>query len=100
MKGNPTSRRHRYTKVLDARKHAVRHLYRRNGAFYARLKVEDARGLKKMAWVPLSVTTVAQAQEETRRLLVERADQSLRHIGTTPTLETYYVETYAALLAA
>ncbi len=57
-------------------------------------------GRKKKAWVPLTVDTVPQAQEELRRLLVEREDQALRHIGESPTLETYYTKTYRALLVS
>ncbi len=97
---NRNSRRHSYTKVLDARKHPVRHLYRRNGAFYGRLTVEDEQGRKKLAWVPLAVPTVAQAQKEIRRLLVERADNTLRHYGESPTLEEYYTQTYFDLLTS
>ena len=37
-----SSRRYRYTKVLDNRKHSIRGLWRRNGKFVARLTVEDA----------------------------------------------------------
>lgn len=101
MNRNSTSRRrHTYTKVQDARKHPVRHLYRRNGAFYGRLTVEDEQGRKKMVWVPLTAATVAQAQEEIRRLLVERADNTLRHIGESPTLENYYTQSYLGLLSS
>lgn len=99
MARNSSSRRkHSYTKVVDVRKRPVRHLYRRNGSFFARISVEDEMGRKKKAWVPLTVETVPQAQEELRRLLVERVDQTLRHIGESPTLEAYYTKTYLALL--
>jgi integrase len=98
MARNISSRRHTYTKVLDVRKRPVRHLYRRNGSFFARISVEDEMGRKKKAWVPLTVKTVPQAQDELRRLLVEREDQTLRHIGESPTLEAYYTKTYLALL--
>lgn len=93
-------RRHSYTKVLDVRKRPVRHLYRRNGAFYARITVEDAQGRKKQVWVPLPADTVSKAQEELRRLLVEREDQTLRHIGESPTLEKYFTEMYLPMLFA
>jgi hypothetical protein len=36
-----SSRRYKYTKVLDNRKHAIRSLWRRNGNFLARITVED-----------------------------------------------------------
>src|SRR5262252_747438 len=36
-----SSRRYRYTKVLDNRKHPIRGLWKRNGNFVARLTVED-----------------------------------------------------------
>lgn len=54
----------------------------------------------KKAWVPLDVTTTAQAQEELRRVLVEREDQTLRHVGESPTLETYYTKSYLPILLA
>ncbi len=95
-----SQRRHSYTKVLDVRKRPVRHLYRRNGLFFARISVEDEQGRKKKAWVPLAVETTAQAQEELRRVLVEREDQTLRHVGESPTLETYYTKSYLPLLLA
>lgn len=101
MKGSPTSRRrYTYTKLNDARKRPVRHLYRRNGSFYARLRVEDDQGRKKLAWVPLEVGTVAQGQDEVRRLLVERADNTLRHIGAALNLEDYYSKTYLPYLVS
>lgn len=91
--------KHTYTKVLDNRKRPVRHLYRRNSAYYARISIEDEQGRKRKTWVPLAVETTAQAQEELRRLLVEREDQTLRHIGESPTLETYYTKTYLSLMS-
>ena len=98
IRSSTSRRRHTYTRALDAGKRPVRNLYRRNGAFYGRLTVEDEQGRKKMAWVPLEVPTVAQAQEELRRLLVERSDRTLRHIGLSPTLEEYYTKNYLSLL--
>lgn len=86
--------------MLDARKQPIRHLYRRNRSYYARLSIEDERGRKKMVWVPLEVSTTAQGQEELRRLLVERSDNSLRHVGESPTLEDYYVNSYLNLLCS
>jgi len=100
IRNTSSQRRHSYTKVLDVRKRPVRHLYRRNGSFYARISVEDEQGRKKKAWVPLNVETTAQAQDELRRVLVERVDQTLRHIGESPTLETYYTKSYLSLLLA
>ncbi len=51
---NSNSRRYRYTKVLDNRKHAIRGLRRRHGKFVARLSVEDAGGRKRVKWMPLA----------------------------------------------
>jgi hypothetical protein len=45
------SRRYKYTKVLDNRKHAIRDLWRRNGKFAARITVEDEAGLKQVKWL-------------------------------------------------
>ena len=86
--------------MLDGRKRPIRHLYRRNSLFYARISVEDTQGHKKKAWVPLEADTVPKAQEELRRLLVEREDQTLRHIGESPTLEKYFTEAYLPMLLA
>jgi hypothetical protein len=52
-----SSRRHKYTKVLDNRKHAVRGLWRRNGSYVARITVEDDIGKKTMKWIPLATAT-------------------------------------------
>ena len=78
---SPSSRRYRYTKVFDNRKHAIRGLWRRNGKFVARITVEDDAGRKAVKWVPLDAQTAAGAREEFRTLLVERGEDRLRHIG-------------------
>jgi len=79
-----SSRRYKYTKVLDNRKHAIRGLWRRNGKFVARITVEDDAGRKAVKWVPLKAETAAVAQEEFRTVLVERGEDRLRHIGRCP----------------
>src|SRR5713226_4697361 len=94
-----SSRRYRYTKVLDNRKHAIRGLWRRNGKFVARITVEDDAGHKAVKWVPLEAETAAQAQEEFRTLLVERGEDRLRHIGRGPKFADYIDQTYENRLA-
>ena len=64
------------TPSSDNRKHPIRNLWRRNGSFVAR---------KNVRWVPMAAQTVAEAQEEFRKLLVERSENGLRHIGRSPT---------------
>ncbi|HEY9172209.1 MAG TPA: site-specific integrase [Verrucomicrobiae bacterium] len=97
--GNPTassssSRRHRYTKVLDNRKHAIRGLWRRNGRFVARITVEDDAGRKAVKWVPLEATTAAEAKQEFDKLVIERSENRLRHIGRGPKFADYLKHTY------
>jgi integrase len=94
-----SSRRYKYTKVLDNRKHAIRGLWRRHGNFVARITVEDDAGRKKVKWVPLNADTTAAAQEEFRTLLVERSEDRLRHIGRCPKFADYVRETYEQRLA-
>jgi integrase len=89
-----SSRRYRYTKVVDNRKHAIRGLWRRNGKFVARITVEDDAGRKAVKWVPLKAETAAAAQEEFRTLLVERGEDRLRHIGRCPKFSDYVEQTY------
>jgi integrase len=89
-----SSRRHRYTKVVDNRKHAIRGLWRRNGKFVARITVEDDAGRKQIKWVPLTAASAAAAQEEFRKLLVERGEDRLRHIGRSPKFSDYVAQTY------
>ena len=89
-----SSRRYRYTKVLDNRKHAIRGLWRRNGNFLARITVEDDDGRKAVKWVPLKADSAAAAQEEFRTLLVERGEDRLRHIGRCPRFSDYVEQTY------
>ena len=80
-----SSRRHRYTKVLDNRKHTVRGLWRRNGSYFARITVEDDIGKKPVKWIPLpTATSDAEAIVEFRRLLTERDENRLRPIGLSP----------------
>ncbi len=93
------SRRYRYTKVLDNRKHAIRGLWRRNGKFVARITVEDDAGRKAVKWVPVKAETAAEAQEEFRTLLVERGEDRLRHIGRCPVFSDYVDQTYESRLA-
>jgi integrase len=94
------SRRYRYTKVLDNRKHAIRGLWRRNGKFVARITVEDDAGHKSVKWVPLDANTAAEAQEEFRTVLVERSEDRLRHVGRCPKFSDYVAETYDKRLDA
>jgi integrase len=93
------SRRYKYTKVLDNRKHAVRGLWRRNGRFVARITVEDDAGRKSVKWVTLAAATAAGAQEEFRALLVERKEDRLRHIGRCAKFSDYVAQTYEQRLA-
>lgn len=95
--GSP--RRHKYTKVLDNRKHPIRGLWRRNGNFLARISVEDEAGRKEVRWVPLAAKSAAEAQEEFRKLMVERTENRLRHIGRSPEFAEYLDQTYLPLLA-
>ena len=93
------SRRYKYTKVLDNRKHAIRGLWKRNGKFVARITVEDDAGRKAVKWVPLEAATNAEAQEEFRTLLVERGEDRLRHVGRCPKFSDYVDQTYEDRLA-
>jgi integrase len=95
-----SSRRYKYTKVLDNRKHPIRGLWRRNGKFLARITVEDEGGRKEVCWVPLAVTSAAEAQEEFRKLMVERTENRLRHIGLSPTFGEFYNQSYLPMLNA
>ncbi|HLH55099.1 MAG TPA: hypothetical protein VKY92_15940, partial [Verrucomicrobiae bacterium] len=88
------SRRYKYTKVRDNRKHPIRGLWKRNGKFLARFTVEDDAGRKVVKWVPLNAETVAEAQEEFRKLLVQRSEAELPHIGRCPTFDSYVQDTY------
>jgi hypothetical protein len=83
------SRRYKYTKVLDNRKHAIRGLWRRNGKFVARITVEDDAGHKALKWVPVEAATAAEAQDVFRKLLVERGEDRLPHIGRCPKFTDY-----------
>ena len=84
-----SSRRTRYTKVLDNRKHAIRGLWRRNGTFLARLTVEDVDGKKRVKWARLKAATPPEAIAELKTLHVERRENRLRHVGRSPKLSDY-----------
>jgi integrase len=94
------SRKHSYHKVLDNRKHPIRGLWRRSGKFLARITVEEADGKKKIRWVTLAAETAAAAHEEFRKVLVERSENRLRHIGRSPTFADFYERTYLPSLEA
>jgi integrase len=82
-----------YQKVSDNRG-PVRGLYLRNGKYIARLKIGG-----KLSWVPLAqAATITEAKSELSRLQLERADNTLRHIGKAPTFAAYLV-TYKERLA-
>jgi len=94
-----SARRYSYQKVVDNRKHPIRGLWRRTGKFYARLTIEAADGRKKIQWAPLVAATAAEAQAELRTLLVERAQNNLRHLSRSPLFTDYLNQTYLPLLA-
>ena len=92
------SRRSFYHKVLDNRKHPIRGLWRRNSSYIARITVEDEAGRRNLRWVTLTAATPAEAQEELRKLLVERSENRLRHVGRSPTFADFLDKTYLPLL--
>ena len=100
LTAKPSSRRHVYHKVLDSRKHPIRGLWKRNGKFLARITTETDSGAKEIKWVPLGAKSAAAAQEEFRKLLVERSENRLRHIGQCPKFANYLEQTYFPRLAA
>src|SRR5213593_3229900 len=86
----------RYQKVKDARKRAIRGLWRRGKRFYARLSIEDESGRKQVRWIPLidnqtkqPVETAPQAVAALERLKVQRSDNALPTLGRTPKLSEY-----------
>ena len=91
---NSSSRRYKYTKVLDHRKHAIRSRWRCNGKFLARTTVEDEAGRKQVKWVPLKAGIATEAQAEFRPVFVERKEDRLRPVGWCPKFSDYVVETY------
>jgi hypothetical protein len=78
-----------YQKVLDGRKQPIRGLWQRNGAFYARLNVEDDAGRKETRRVRLEATSVPEAQKELFRLRDQRDENALPALRRTPKLEDY-----------
>jgi integrase len=95
-----SSRRYKYTKVQDNRKHPIRGLWRRNGNFRARITVENEAGRKVLRWVPLAAKTPADAVVEFRKLSVERTENRVRHIGLSPTFSEFYNTSYLPMLNA
>jgi len=94
-----SSRRYKYTKVLDNRKHPIRGLWRRNGSFVARASIEGEAGRKVVRWIPLAAVSAAEAQSELRKVLTEREENRLRHIGRSPMFADFLGETYMPMLA-
>jgi len=89
-----------YQKVFDERKRRVRGLWKRNGTFYARLTVLDAKTAHKSTKrvrLPLC-HTVAEAKTAMQDLLKDRRDDKLPVLRRSPRLADYwgeYFEYYA-----
>jgi integrase len=84
---------------LDNRKHPIRGLWRRNGAFVARASIEGEAGRKVIRWIPLAAESAAEAQSELRKLLTEREENRMRHIGRSPTFAEFLDQTYLPMLS-
>src|SRR3989442_15121794 len=89
-----SSRRYKYTKVLDNRKHAIRGLWRRNGSFVARITVEDDAGRKAVKWVPLNAETAAAGQKGFRNLLGGGSGDRRRPVGPGPKFSDHLEQTF------
>jgi len=95
-----------FAKVLNGRKQPIRGLWVRNGLYYAQLKIEDLQsGLKKTRRVSLidkdgqPVRSVKEAEEELRRLQVQRSDNLLPMLRQNPKLSDY-VEIYLGFIGS
>ncbi len=89
QRNKSSSRKNRYTEVLDARKQRIKRLCQRNGRFYARLWMEQADGSKKDEWFPLNGVTVPEARAELEELLVKRRKGQLEHQKASKKLADY-----------
>jgi integrase len=85
-----------FAKVLDGRKQPIRGLWKRNGRYYAQLKVENVlTGIRKVKRVQLvdkdgeAVDTVASAVAELKRLHTQRADNTLPILERTKKFSDY-----------
>lgn len=88
----------RYQRVFDSRRRRVRGLWQRNQRFYANLTIADDLGKKTSRFVPLNATSLSEALDDYRRLLVERDEDRLRPIGVVPTMAEYVDQSYADIL--
>lgn len=84
-----SSRRYKYVKALDNRKHEIRGLWRRLDRYYAWITVEDDAGRKSAKWVPLNARTTVEARQELDAVKLERKEHRLRHIGRCPAFADY-----------
>jgi integrase len=84
---------------MDDRKRPIRGLWRRNGKFIARIKVETDTGQPVNKWVALEALTVGAAKDELSSLKVERNEKRLRPLGRSPKFSDYMTETYWSRLA-
>ena len=79
-----------YTAVYDGRKRKVRSLWRRDGRFYARIKIAfPDEEVAKVRRLPLKAKTVPDAMRELRELLVRRDHGRVVVRERTPTLEEF-----------
>lgn len=90
-----SSRRERFAKVVDASKRPIRRLWRRNGRFYARLRIAG-----KGTWVPIKAATPAEATAALNELLTQRRQSALPVLGRKPTVQAYLADTYLPRLAS
>ena len=95
-----------FAKVLDGRKQPIRGLWVRNDRYYAQLTFEDGTtGEKKVRRVALvdkdqnPVTTVPQAVEAMRKLMVKRSEDDLPVLHRTPKFKDF-VKVYLDFIKA
>lgn len=99
---NLSHRRQTYHKVLDGRKHPIRGLWIRNGAYYARLNFTDPKtGAKETRRVRLDkAQTQAQAVAELRRLKTGREKGELASLRLCPKFNEYATSYLTAIETA
>ncbi len=61
---------------------------------HCHITVQDDAGRKTVKWVPLEAATAAEAKQELDKLVVERSENRLRHIGRGPKVADYLEQTY------
>ena len=79
----------RFEKVFDGKRQRVRGLWKRGDRYYVQMTLTRPDGNKKATRVALQATTLTEARDAYRKLLVQRTEGSAVYYGNCPEFGEY-----------